>query len=93
MLAVMPWVNGLAVVGDGNVGIQKNRAVDFPHYLAVLLEHQVLLYLFSLLHEFGGYLQPCQFLLPKFLLKVFIFADSQFLQIDLDFLDLDFLSL
>lgn len=45
MLAEVLWVDGLRVVGDGDVGVEQDWTVQLTHHLFVLLENRVLLLL------------------------------------------------
>ena len=38
VFALVPWIQGQAIVGDGLVGVQHRRAIDFGHDLLVLFK-------------------------------------------------------
>jgi hypothetical protein len=45
VLAEVLWVDGLRVVGDGDVGVEQGWTIQLTHHLLVLLENSVLLLL------------------------------------------------
>lgn len=67
----MPGVDRIFVVVNGEVRVEKNRAIQVTHDLPVLLKNGVFFFLFSLLHVFRYYLKALH-LLPQLLFQRFL---------------------
>lgn len=91
VLAGVSGVDGLAVVEDGDVGVEQHRVIKVLHGPPVLLKHSILLLLLVLLHVLGHLPEVGHPLAPDLLLKVLLLSKAQLIQVDLYFLDLDLL--
>jgi hypothetical protein len=65
------WIDELVVIGDGDVGVHQDRAIEFAHDLLVLLECQILL-LFLLLLGLRCVLETLQLFFAEFCLLILL---------------------
>jgi len=66
----------LAVVRNGNVGVEENGIINVFHGSTVLLKHSIFLLFLVFLHILGHLFEICHFILSYLFLKTLLFSKS-----------------